>query len=136
MPLRCKELRIGGLLAILVSSMILVKFFDCSQRRALFWNVLVDPVRWNSVLATSRRVLATTLFSIWPCGKNARISHGTRQNDWAKIQLILAHSSWPALRNTGILRCFTAFWAKGCVRKFWPDLFRMANLKGPPDEHP
>ena len=88
-----------------------------------FCGHLLDPLRWKSVLATNGRVLAYSLFLIWPCGKNTGILHGPRQNDWAKIQLILAQSSWQPVKNTGNLQRFAAFWDWGCVRQFWPHLF-------------
>ena len=78
-------------------------------------------------MATSRRVLAHSLFCNWSCAKNTGILHGPRQNDWAKTRLILAHLSWPSVRNTGVLQCFAAFWAGGCVREFWPVLFRLTS---------
>ena len=56
--------------------------------------------------------------------KNLRIVPGPRQNDWAKTRIILAHSSWQSVKNTGNLQSFAAFWARGRVRELWPDLFR------------
>ena len=93
-----------------------------------FCGHFLDPVRWKSFLATSDRVLAQSLFWLWPSVKNTRILPGTRQNDWAKIQLILAHSSWQPVKNTGDLLSLVAFWARGCEHAFWPDRFQVVRV--------
>ena len=78
--------------------------------------------RIERVLATSPLVLAQTRFWSWPCGKNTGILHGPRHDDWAKTHRVLATSPWPSVRNTGILRSFAVFWARGRGRDLWPHL--------------